>query len=242
MHLVSWYKISKGDKRRKDHQSVGWYELSKGWSKEFYSDWEETFKISFSSVSDKEAQMKDWVQEMAKTSLGVAEKVIKRKQSLKAIITISSVVAIPKTSPMWHSHMLKWSHSQETNKIMPKCWESLTGHMAPTQGSSRSSRGLSCEGGQLGQVWEGRTEPDSSSLRTGIQKQGWRFPLSRHERARMRYTSVFESRATVAELRGEISTDRKERKFRPEDRSARCVPSACLPPWWPARAPWPATV
>lgn len=48
------------------------------------------------------------MQETAKTGLGAAEKVIKRKQSLKAIITISSVVAIPKTSPMWHSHMLKW--------------------------------------------------------------------------------------------------------------------------------------
>ena len=75
------------------------------------------------------------------------------------------------------------------------------------------------------------TEPHSSSLRMGIQKQGQRFPLSRHERARMRYTSVFESQATVAELQGEVSTDRKEYMARPEDRSARCTLGASLPPW-----------
>lgn len=54
----------------------------------------------------------------------------------------------------------------------------------------------------------------------------------------MSYTLVFESRATVAELRVKVSTDRKERKVRPEDRSVRCVPGAHLPPW----APSPATV
>lgn len=45
---------------------------------------------------------------MAKACLCKAETMIKRKQSLKAIITVSSGVAVPKTSPMWHSHMLKW--------------------------------------------------------------------------------------------------------------------------------------
>lgn len=62
------------------------------------------------------------MQEMAKTCLCEAERVIKRKQSLKATITISSVVAIPKKSPMWHSHMLKWrAIARRLIKIMPKC-------------------------------------------------------------------------------------------------------------------------
>lgn len=65
---------------------MGCYKLSKGWRNELHSNWEMTVKRSFSLVNNKEVEMKDGMQEMARVCLCEAEKIIKRKQSLKMIL------------------------------------------------------------------------------------------------------------------------------------------------------------
>lgn len=94
-----------------------------------------------------------------------------------------------------------------------------------------SCREVSCRGGQLGHVWECKSEAFSGLVqrpRDGNAKQDWRFIPSRPEIALMRYTTVFESWLAV-ELWAEVNLDKEGHEVRPRQKCQ--VHAGGLCPW-----------